>query len=123
MTAIISKASDSGKKEIIGQPWDVYIGSTHVSNPEDFLKQVQLLTGKFQFFVFFVVLILVLKPGSLICWEIHLDNVNLQTNLIRLIPLLELEVSEDDGIDNPAFEATIALEISCENSTEILVKE
>ena len=52
VTAIITKTSDSGKKEIIGQPWDVYIGSTHVSNPEDFLKQVQLLTGKYQFFVF-----------------------------------------------------------------------
>ena len=36
----------SGKK---GIAWDVYIGSTHVANPEDFLKQVQNLTGKFLF--------------------------------------------------------------------------
>ena len=38
---------NSGKKEkVIGHAWDVFIGSTHVANPEDFLKQVKYLTGK-----------------------------------------------------------------------------
>ena len=38
---------NSGKKEkVIGHAWDVYIGSTHVANPEDFLMDVKNLTGK-----------------------------------------------------------------------------
>ena len=43
---MVDNTMNSGKK---GQAWDVYIGSTHVANPEDFLKQVQSLTGKFLF--------------------------------------------------------------------------
>ena len=80
----------SGKK---GIAWDVYIGSTHVANPEDFLEQVRKLTGKFLYEVFFF----------------GLNN-------------LELEEPDEGGINNPAYEPSTLLDITRGNSEDLLIK-